>query len=64
MKQRPQQKQDLENILLKLTDTMCEFEGFMKIEYSHRNETPVVTEIIESEAHVEEILKRKLAKGS
>lgn len=64
MKQRPQMKQDIENILHKLTDTVSEFSGFMKIEYSHKNEIPEVTEIIESEANVEEILKKKLAKGS
>lgn len=63
MKQRPQIKQDIENLLRKLKDTISEFAGFMKIEYSHKNEIPEVTEIIESEANFEEILRKKCAKN-
>lgn len=53
----------MENILKELSDTIAEFDGFLKIEYSHKNERPEVTEIIESRADFEEILKKKLAKG-
>lgn len=62
MKQQPQQRQKMENILKKLCDTLREFDGFMRIEYSHKNEIPEVTEVIESRADFEEILERKLAK--
>ncbi|XP_037033650.1 recQ-mediated genome instability protein 1-like [Bradysia coprophila] len=60
--QRPQQRQQMENILKKLSDTMTAFDGFMRIEYSHKNQMPEVTEVIESKAEYEEILRKKLAK--
>lgn len=63
MSQQPQLRQKMENILKKLSDTLLEFDGFMRIEYSHKNEMPEVTETIESRADFEEILKRKLVKN-
>ncbi len=63
IKQRPQQRQQMENILRKLSDTLTEFDGFVRIEYSHTNVRPEVTEIIENKTGCEEILRKKLAKG-
>ncbi|KAJ6645584.1 RecQ-mediated genome instability protein 1, partial [Pseudolycoriella hygida] len=60
--ERPQQRQQMESILKKLGDTLTEFDGFMKIDYSRRNEIPEVTGIIGSKAKFEEMLKNKLRK--
>lgn len=62
MNQRPQQRQQMENILKKLTDTIAEFDGFLKVDYSD-NKMPEVTEVIDSTAEFEEMLRMKLAKG-
>lgn len=63
MTKQPQHKQQMENILQKLTVTISEFDGFMKIEFSHRNEIPEVTEAMESTANFEEVVRKKLRKG-
>lgn len=63
LKQRPQQRQQMENILKQLGDKIAVFDGFMKIQFADKNKMPEVTEIIESKANFEEILKKKLAKG-
>lgn len=51
------------NIIDSIGTAAHEFDGFVKIEYSHKNERPSVTEIIESQPSYEEMLKRKLTKG-
>lgn len=59
----PQQRQEAENICKTIGKAAEDFNDFVKIEYSRKNERPKVTEIIESQPSYEEMLRKKLAKG-